>query len=149
MKCVNCKIRSKKYKKYMYCCILKREITFEICSGCQYKEYKKTVAMKKLSSKRSKALDISAKVKERVVSRDRGLCVVCGKPGIPNSHFVKRSQGGLGIEENIATHCLECHYYLDNGPDDERKKFIIQKTVENFKNNYSNWKRENLVYKKN
>lgn len=148
MNCVNCRIRSKKYQKYIYCRALKREISFEECSNCENKTYKKVVRMKKMSSKRAKALDISPKVKERVMTRDKGICVVCGKKGIPNSHFVKRSQGGLGIEENIATHCLECHYYFDNGPDDEKRQFIVQKTIENFKNNYSNWKEENLVYKK-
>lgn len=148
MNCINCRIRSKNYKKYMYCCAKRQEISYEDCGKCEFREYKIAKKMKNISSKRAKALDISPAVKKNVLLRDNGICVVCGKPGMPNSHFVKRSQGGLGIEENIATHCIECHYYFDNGPDDEKKKIIISRTKENFKKHYKHWREENLVYKK-
>lgn len=66
-------------------------------------------------SKRSKACDIPPKVKRAVLERDGGLCVVCFRSGIPNAHYIPRSLGGLGIEENIVTLCDDCHRDYDNG----------------------------------
>ena len=61
-------------------------------------------------SKRSKACDISMEVKKKVWERDEHKCVICHNPyAKPNAHYIARSQGGLGIEENIVTLCLRCH----------------------------------------
>lgn len=65
--------------------------------------------------KETKATRIPTEVKEKVFMRDRGKCVVCGELGIPNAHYIRRSQGGLGIEENIVTLCPKCHHDFDNG----------------------------------
>lgn len=62
---------------------------------------------------RTKACAISRKVKEVVYKRDRGQCVLCGKPGLPEAHYIPRSRGGLGIEQNIVTTCRPCHNELD------------------------------------
>ena len=60
-----------------------------------------------MKSKRAKALDISKQVKEIVFARDKGKCVVCGNSYnvMPNAHYIPRSKGGLGIEQNIVTLC--------------------------------------------
>lgn len=63
----------------------------------------------------TKATSIPIEVKKKVYMRDGGKCVVCGKPGLPNAHYIRRSQGGLGIEENVVTLCPECHHDYDNG----------------------------------
>lgn len=46
-------------------------------------------------SKRSKACEISQKVKKIVWERDEGCCIICGRP-VPmtcaNAHYIKRSQ---------------------------------------------------------
>lgn len=63
----------------------------------------------------TKATSIPIEVKKKVYIRDGGKCVVCGKPGLPNAHYIRRSQGGLGIEENVVTLCPECHHDFDNG----------------------------------
>lgn len=63
----------------------------------------------------TKATQIPEKVKRKVWARDGGKCIVCGAPGMPNAHYIRRSQGGLGIEENIVTLCLKCHHDYDNG----------------------------------
>ena len=70
-----------------------------------------------MKSKRTKATDIPQKVKQAVWERDGGRCVVCGccRNVMPNAHFIPRSKGGLGIEENIVTLCTnltenQCHY---------------------------------------
>jgi 5-methylcytosine-specific restriction endonuclease McrA len=65
-------------------------------------------------SKRSKACDITQKVKNAVWERDRHKCVLCGtNQAMPNAHYIPRSQGGLGVEQNIVTLCLDCHRRLD------------------------------------
>ena len=48
-------------------------------------------------SKRSKACDISPKVRQIVYDRDGGCCIICGKQGIPNAHYISRAHGGLGV----------------------------------------------------
>lgn len=61
-------------------------------------------------------------------------------------HFVARSQGGLGIEENIVTLCLDCHNDYDNG----NKKDEYRNYIRNYlKSIYGDsWSEENLVYNK-
>ena len=100
-------------------------------------------------SKRSKACDIPIEVKVVVQKRDNGKCIICGKRGFPNSHYIKRSQGGLGIEQNIVCMCLKCHEEYDNGKDLERAKYIREKTKKYLKNKYGKaWNEKNLYYKK-
>lgn len=110
---------------------------------------KKIYRMKKISSKRAKATDIPMKIKKKVYERDKGLCIICGKIGAPNSHYIKRSHGGLGIPENIVTMCRDCHFNYDNGKDEILKENIRKKIKSYLKRQYGrSWKEENLIYKK-
>lgn len=44
-------------------------------------------------SKRSKATDISKKVREAVLKRDGHICIVCNqRQGQPNMHYIRRSE---------------------------------------------------------
>ena len=98
-------------------------------------------------SKRSKACDISAKTKQIVWTRDKHRCILCGsRYASPNAHFIRRSQGGLGIPENIVTLCLKCHNDYDNG--NKRIEYYYQ--IEWYlKNLYgSEWNVSKLIYKK-
>ena len=99
-----------------------------------------------MKSKRAKACDIKKSVKDRVWERDDHRCIICGSyQAMPNSHFIRRSQGGLGIEENIVTMCVRCHMMYDQGSD----RRSIEAYTENYlKSKYPNWSREKLVYKK-
>lgn len=100
-------------------------------------------------SKRSQACDISQKVKKTVWDRDKHKCIICGSPyAKPNSHYIKRSQGGLGIEENIVTMCFDCHNAYDNGNDTKLRNYIKEKTKEYLKSKYKNWNEKKLIYKK-
>ena len=98
-----------------------------------------------MKSKRSKACDIPPQVKLKVFERDNGLCIICGEPGIPNAHYIRRSQGGLGIEQNVVTLCRKCHGRFDDG-------FYREDYGEKIKNYlssiYPNWKEEDLIYNK-
>lgn len=98
-------------------------------------------------SKRSKKTDIPMKVKKKVYERDGGICVVCRvKIGQPNMHYISRQNGGLGIEENVVTGCIDCHHDYDNG---SRKKEIGNIIKKYLKSIYGDsWNEEKLVFKK-
>ena len=110
---------------------------------------KKQKFIKGKKHKKTKATEISDKVKEAVWIRDNYRCIYCHKK-VPlvcaNAHFIKRSQGGLGIEENIVTLCFDCHYQEDHGLNTDK----YEKYIENYlKNIYGfEWKKEKLIYKK-
>src|SRR5690554_7445468 len=68
-----------------------------------------------MKSKRTKSLDIPKSVKDKVFQRDGGRCIICGSyNAMPNSHYISRAKGGLGIEQNIVTMCMMCHHDFDN-----------------------------------
>lgn len=95
--------------------------------------------------KRTKALAIPAKVKERVFERDEGRCVICGKLGNPEAHYIARSQSGLGIEQNIVTLCRDCHRDYDNS---YKRSFYRKIIKEHLDTHYPNFSDEDRVYKK-
>lgn len=103
--------------------------------------------MKPISSKRAKALAIPKAVKDAVYERDNGLCIWCGKPGLPEAHYIPRSKGGLGIEENILTLCRECHDEFDNGMWWKRER-MREFFREYLSNHYDNWHEAKLIYYK-
>ena len=99
-----------------------------------------------MKSKRSKACDIPKKVKDIVWARDNGRCIFCGSPfAMPNAHVIPRSKGGLGVEKNIVTACMECHHRMDQSK--ERKNYlrIAKDYLEEI---YEDWNEEELIYRK-
>lgn len=107
-----------------------------------------------MKSKRSKACDISQKVKQIVWERDQGCCVVCGNSynTMPNGHYISRANGGKGIEQNIVTLCTEltvnkCHRRYDFGTRKEREE--IRNKIKNYlQSKYEDWNEEDLIYRK-
>jgi len=95
--------------------------------------------------RQTKLTNISKDVKEAVYERDDGCCVLCGRPGLPNAHYIPRSQGGLGIERNIVTLCLECHSKYDQSAE---RKFIRQILKAYLQSKYDDWDESKLVYNK-
>ena len=95
--------------------------------------------------KRTKACAISKKTKQIVYKRDKGLCIFCGAPGLPEAHYIPRSHGGLGIPENIVTACRLCHDKMDNST--ERKK-MLQQAAEHLESFYPDWNEKDLIYNK-
>lgn len=104
--------------------------------------------MKRVSSKRAKALSISKAVKDRVWERDGRRCIICGSSQAnPECHYIARSRGGLGIEENIFTGCRSCHREYDFGTAPQRA--AIKTTAEAYlKSCYSDWDESQLIYRK-
>lgn len=94
--------------------------------------------------KATKALQISKAVKRAVYERDKGLCVICGVPGLPEAHVVSRAHLGLGVEENIVTLCRDCHRLYDGI---RRKEYGA--LIRNYlKGIYPDWNENNLIYHK-
>lgn len=94
----------------------------------------------------TKATSISTATKKTVWARDFCRCVVCGSINAgPHCHFIRRSQGGLGVEQNIWTGCDTCHRAFDSegmdGPLHERMR-------DYFRTMYPDWDESKLVYKK-
>ena len=99
-----------------------------------------------MKTRRSKATDIPQRVKETVWERDGHRCIFCGDLyAMPNAHYIPRSKGGLGIEQNIVTACVVCHDKMDHTT--ERPLFLLS-AKRYLQAKYKNWNEENLVYKK-
>lgn len=107
-----------------------------------------------MKTKRSKATDISDSVKKKVFERDNGCCVICGNSYnvMPNAHYIPRSKGGLGIEQNVVTMCTEltinkCHRKYDFGTKKERS--VIKNKIKKYlQDKYEDWDEKDLIYKK-
>lgn len=95
--------------------------------------------------KRTKALAIPREVKEKVWERD-GCCVYCGSPfGIPNAHYIARSHGGLGLEENILTLCPDCHRAYDQST---KRKDMKEFFRDYLKSKYPEWDEQKIIYRR-
>ena len=157
MNCKNLKFRTKKEKKYIYCNLLKKEITFSNCRNCINKEYKeikfaktnkKITKIKGTKHKLTKATEIPLKVKKEVWERDKHRCIYCHCEvplSCANSHYIKRSQLGLGIPENIVCACPICHNKYDFGINIQN---MVNYTKKNLKSKYNVWNENMLKYKK-
>ena len=95
--------------------------------------------------RRTKAVAISPEVRAEVEERDNHCCIFCGRPGRGEAHLINRSQGGLGIPENIVTVCRPCHHQMDNG---QATKLYRAKAEEYLKSKYPEWDRSKLVFDK-
>ena len=62
-------------------------------------------------------------------------------------HYIPRSQGGLGIEQNAAVGCIYHHNLMDNGNKGLRPEMmkIMKEYLERI---YQEWNEEELTYSK-
>lgn len=96
--------------------------------------------------KSTKETAIPPYVKGVVWRRDMRRCVICGDHNAgPHCHYIRRSQLGRGIEENVWTGCDRCHREFDS----EGRDGPLHKIVEQYlKNRYPDWNEDDLVYRK-
>lgn len=105
---------------------------------------------------RTKALGITVAVKETVAERDSfdgfPCCLLCGTPAPVNNllafscaHYISRSQGGLGVEENIVTLCPRCHMRYDQSTDREQIRAFLRRHLQA---HYPHWDENKLTYMK-
>lgn len=109
MNCKHFKRRSKNYKHYLYCNKLKKEITFDNCKGCEYKEYKERKPVKNVSKKR---VTVSNTTYNQVYEDCNGRCALCfTTQNLQYHHILYRSERKDLIDEasNGIILCLTCH----------------------------------------
>lgn len=104
--------------------------------------------------KDTRARDFDRAAKISISERDSidgwPCCVYCGAPApdilaYSNAHYIARSQGGLGIEQNGLTLCPICHRKYDqttarSGMREFFRAYLMGK--------YEDWSEENLIYRK-
>ena len=99
-----------------------------------------------MASKRSKACDITPKVRKEVLERDGHKRIICGENhNLQIAHFVSRARLGLGIPQNLVVMCVSCHFQFDNGKLHSQIKNLVK---EHLKANYEGWNEEKIIYKK-
>ena len=103
--------------------------------------------MKYRSSKQAIAKHPTPEVKEAVGERDGWRCIRCGRHGDPVAHYIPRTKGGLGIEENILTLCDKCHKEYDSSRGMKRVG-MMEEFADYLKSKYPNWDEKKLIYHK-
>ena len=97
-------------------------------------------------NRRTKALDISKKVKDAVWERDQHRCILCmSTQAMPNAHVVSRARGGLGVVKNIVALCQNCHRMLDQST---KRKYLMQEVYAYMRAKYPGWEPEQQMYRK-
>lgn len=98
-------------------------------------------------SKRTKACDISSKIRKQVIERDESRCIWCGRyvyhPQL--CHYISRGAGGLGIPENLVCGCPDCHREADQGVHTIKYR---KRMEEYLRSQYEDWDSKELRYKK-
>ena len=97
-----------------------------------------------MKSKRTLKTDISNNVRQKVKLRDQ-WCIFCGRSGTDTMHFVPRSSGGLGIEQNLALGCRTCHMMLDQSI---HRKEMLEHFEKHLQKHYGVIDRKDLIYRK-
>jgi len=103
--------------------------------------------------KQTQYTNITKAVRMTVWERDDGECILCkafGRPEFfsrpnPEAHFIPRSKGGLGVEENILTLCRAHHRELDEGPKRQYYREYLRRYLQSC---YPDWDEEKLIYRK-
>lgn len=122
MNCKNLKYRTKKGTKYIYCTLLKKEITFDMCNHCKNKEYKikKSIKISKNDTnwekKSPKIVKKSPKIvklernRKSVFTNDLTKCIMCGKKK-DNLHeiFFGRNRLKSIKYDMVIPVCVICH----------------------------------------
>lgn len=154
----NCKYMKQKINKGVWCIYNKERVSKELCSGCEYKEYENSTkslqkkmqrsAVKGKKHKLTEATDIPTALKKKVWERDKHRCIFCGTLvpwNLANSHYIKRSQLGLGIEQNIMTNCERCHELFERST---KRKQMKEQAKQYFISLYPSWNEKKLKFSK-
>lgn len=95
-------------------------------------------------SNRAKAVKFTFEARQRIFERDNGKCIMCGKNEHTYAHYISRSRGGLGVEQNGVLLCWGCHFKTDQTVERPEKLAFIKSYLQSF---YPNWNEDDLYYK--
>jgi len=133
MNCINFKKRTKKYEIYFFCSKQKKNITFQDCRNCPYKEYKKAYQIR---NKSKKLMALERQRDKNVVKI--GKCDCCGKyfKHLDPHEVYGGSNRQRSIQHNFVKKlCRECHSnpeIISNLRIDIQKEFEKEHTREEF-----------------
>lgn len=108
--------------------------------------------------KQTRRHDFTPAMRRRIEDRDMG-CIFCrmgyhmpandyfGTHIFSIMHYIPRSQGGLGIEQNAAVGCQYHHNMLDNDNKGRRAE-MLEKFKDYLQRVYPGWNEEDLIYNK-
>lgn len=71
--------------------------------------------LRKISNKKRRDNGIYKNARAKVIARDEGWCVLCGRQYQEIHHIIFRSQGGKHNIENLCCLCWECHHIRAHG----------------------------------
>lgn len=109
MNCIYNKVRTKKYKKYIYCTKQRKIIQYSNCKGCPYKEYKvkEQKQMKQRTSKQTKL----ERDRFSLFTDDLEYCIICGKSLI-NKHEIFGGRNRLNsIKYGLVIPLCTCEHH--------------------------------------
>lgn len=92
---------------------------------------------------------LTMSIKEAVWIRDNKKCIFCNLTvsiECAKSRFIKNSEGGLAIPENIVTACDECNFKFQYGYQQEELAIVAEKHLKNYYKD--NWSKEKLYISK-
>ena len=87
--------------------------------------------------------DVREVVKERDSYDGWPCCIWCGRPYVEVHHYIERSRGGLGIEQNLVCLCKRCHTKIHKG-DTDLQNFVREYLSEH----YEGWDERTLIARK-
>lgn len=135
MNCIHLRIRTKDYKKYIYCNQPKRkkEVNFKDCKTCKYKEFKKVKELKKKSNKLKK---LESK-RFSILTDNMQICYICNKSRKDDLHEIfegsnRQTSMKWGLVIPI---CRRCHDLWEI--DMQLKKRVREKAKQRFYKLYS------------
>ncbi len=100
-------------------------------------------------SKRSKACDITPKVRREVMERDGHRCIVCrSQYRLELAHAkISRARLGLGVPKNLVVLCQTHHKMLDSGK--YKDQVVVRDIVDSYLNIvYGDISENEIKYKK-
>lgn len=111
MSCINLKIRTRKYEKYIYCTERREQIGFIDCRNCKYKKYKPIKELKKKSKKQKRLED----KRYSIITDNLKDCYICKQKPKEDLH---EAFGGSNRRKSIEWGlvipiCRKCHGEID------------------------------------
>ena len=105
MSCINLKIKTKKGRRFLYCDLLKKEITFDNCKDCANKEYK-TKKIKNSFYMHNNCENNVSKNKKRTINRKNCAKIIKIKK---NPKIAKLERNRKSVFTNNLTKCILCN----------------------------------------